>query len=68
MGQVLEGLLVETERWEEALQLLKGSPQAMQRVLEAYAGWLVAQHRDEDAYKVLRYCSSVTWLCRKGRG
>ena len=60
MRQALEGLLVETERWEEAFQLLRGDLQATQRVLEAYAAWLVAQRRGNDAYKVLRYRSSAT--------
>ena len=50
---------METERWEEAFQLLKASPQATQRVLDAYTGWLVKQGRGEDAYKALRYHSSA---------
>ena len=66
MRQVLEGLLVETERWEEAFQLLRGSQQATQRVMEAYAAWLVAQGRGTDAYKVLRYHASNSCLCGKG--
>ena len=64
MCQVLEGLLVETERWREAFQLLKASPQATQRVLEAYAAWLVEQGRGEDAYNALRYRSSAMHNCR----
>ena len=54
---------METERWEEAFQLLKDSPQATQRMLEAYAGWLIAQRRGNDAYRVLRYRSSNICLC-----
>ena len=57
---------METERWEEAFQLLRG-PQAMQRVLEAYAAWLVAQRRGNDAYKVLRYRLSAVHLFKTGR-
>ena len=57
---------METERWEDAFQLLRGDPQATQRVLEAYAAWLVAQQRGDDAYKVLRYRSLAIHLCKKG--
>lgn len=52
---MLEGLLVETERWDEAFELLKDSPEAIERVLDAYTAWLLAQGRSHEAYRALRY-------------
>ena len=68
--QMLEGLLVEAERWSEAFELLKGDPAACARVANAYVAWLLAQHRPLDAYRTLRCTSSAyqmqmscTFLC-----
>lgn len=57
--QMLEGLLVEAERWSEAFEFLRGNPAACARVMDAYVAWLLAQHRPLDAYRALRCTSSA---------
>ncbi len=53
--QMLEGLLIEAERWSEDFDLLRGNLAACARVMDAYVAWLLAQHRPLDAYSALRY-------------
>ena len=56
--QMAGKLLVEAERWDEALEVLSNSPEAVDCVLDAYIPWLLKQHRAQDACRALRYLES----------